>query len=308
LATAHGKQARLVVEGGEVEVDMAVIEHLRDPLTHIVRNSISHAIEPSAERQSLGKDPCGLITIRARRASNNILLQVIDDGRGIDRKRVLEVARARGLVTATATPRDGDLLHLIFEPGFSTAREVGDLSGRGFGMDIVRRHMDALRGTVDVESTPGQGTTVTLRSPLTLAIIPGFAVTAGGGTYVLPMESVVECVDFPRGVDVPESGLLVLSLRGRPLPCLRLRQLFSLTGQPSRRENVVVVRSGDTTAGLIVDALEGQTQAVVKPLGRYMGELNGIAGSTILGSGRVALILDVASILRHASAAATAPS
>jgi len=303
LASSHGKLARLVVEGGEVEVDTAVIEHLRDPLTHIVRNAISHAIESPAERRSMGKEPCGLISIRARRDASSIVLQVSDDGRGIDRARVLEVAHARGLIPPSETPRDEELLRLLFEPGFSTALEVGDLSGRGFGMDIVRRHLDALRGTVDIESTLGRGTTVTLRIPLTLAIIPGFAIKAGGETYILPMESVIECVEIPPDLRVSADGLAVLPMRGHPLPCIRLRNFFGIKAAPTPRENVVVVRSGDAMAGIIVDELEGETQAVVKPLGRYLGDLAGIAGSTILGSGGVALILDVPVILRNASAA-----
>jgi two-component system chemotaxis sensor kinase CheA len=303
LASSHGKQARLVVEGGEVEVDTAVIEHLRDPLTHIVRNAISHAIESPAERRDMGKDPCGLISIRARRDASSIVLQVGDDGRGIDRGRVLEVARARGLLPPSETPRDEEILRLLFEPGFSTASEVGDLSGRGFGMDIVRRHLEALRGTVDVESTLGRGTTVTMRIPLTLAIIPGFAIKAGDETYILPMESVIECVELPPDLRVSADGLAVLPLRGHPLPCIRLRNFFGVKAAPAQRENVVVVRSGEATAGIIVDELEGETQAVVKPLGRYLGDLAGIAGSTILGSGGVAFILDVPVILRNASAA-----
>lgn len=306
LAASHGKTARLLVEGGDVEVDTAVIEHLRDPLTHIVRNAISHAIESPAERRAAGKDPCGLVSIRARRDASSIVLQVTDDGRGIDRARVLEVARAKGLLPANETPRDEEVLRLIFEPGFSTANEIGDLSGRGFGMDIVRRHLEALRGAVDVESTLGDGTTVTLRIPLTLAIIPGFAIKAGDESYILPMESVVECVDAPADLRVSANGLAVLPLRGRPLACLRLRNFFAVRAEAPRRENVVVVRSGEATAGIIVDSLEGETQAVVKPLGRYLGDLPGIAGSTILGSGHVALILDVPVILRHASQGAGA--
>jgi two-component system chemotaxis sensor kinase CheA len=301
LAASHGKQARLVVEGGEVEVDTAVIEHLRDPLTHIVRNAISHAIETPAQRRELGKDPCGLVSIRARRDASSIVLQVSDDGCGIDRRRVLEVAQSKGLVSANEIPRDDEILRLIFEPGFSTASEVGDLSGRGFGMDIVRRHMEALRGMVDVESTLGRGTTVSLRIPLTLAIIPGFAIKAGDETYILPMESVIECVEMPTDLHVSAEGLAVLPLRGHPLPCLRLRNFFCVEAPLAQRENVVVVRSGDSTAGIIVDVLEGETQAVVKPLGRYLGDLAGVAGSTILGSGQVALILDVPVILRNAN-------
>ncbi|MBN2573807.1 MAG: chemotaxis protein CheW, partial [Deltaproteobacteria bacterium] len=274
---------------------------------HIVRNAISHAIETPAERRELGKDPCGLLSIRARREASSIVLQVSDDGRGIDRRRVLEVARARGIVPANETPRDEDILRLIFEPGFSTAAEVGDLSGRGFGMDIVRRHLEALRGTVDIDSTVGHGTTLSLRIPLTLAIIPGFAIKAGEETYVLPMESVLECIDLPRDARVGPDGLAVLPLRGHPLPCLRLRTFFGVRASAAERENVVVVHSGEAKAGIIVDALEGETQAVVKPLGRFLGDLAGVAGSTILGSGRVALILDVPVILRSAIAQGGAP-
>ena len=303
LAASHGKQARLVVEGGEVEVDMSVIEHLRDPLTHIVRNAISHAIEPPAARRAQGKDPCGVITIRARREASSIVLQIADDGSGIDRQHVLDVARTRGLLSATDTPRDEEILHLIFEPGFSTATEVGDLSGRGMGMDIVRRNLEAVRGSVEIASTLGRGTTITLHIPLTLAIIPGFAISAGGETYVLPMETVVECMDVPSDLRVGHDGLAVLALRGRPLPCLRLRTFFAVQAPPPRRESVVVVQSGESRAGIIVDQLEGETQAVIKPLSRHLGELLGMAGSTILGSGQVALILDVPAILRQVTAA-----
>jgi len=307
LADSHGKKARLVVEGGEVEVDMSVVEHLRDPLTHIVRNAISHAIEPPAVRREKGKDPCGVVTIRARRDASSIVLQVADDGAGMDRQRLLETARSRGLLTATDSPRDEDILRLIFEPGFSTASEVGDLSGRGIGMDIVRRNLEALRGSVEVESTLGQGTIFTLRIPLTLAIIPGFSICAGEETYILPMDTVVECLDVPPDLRVGPDGLGVLALRGRPLPCLKLRTFFAVQAPAPRRESVVVVRSGELRAGIIVDVLEGEIQAVIKPLGRHMGELLGMAGSTILGSGRVAMILDVPAILRHAIAAAGAP-
>jgi len=301
-AATHGKSARLLVDGGDVEVDTTVIEHLRDPLTHIIRNAISHGIETPALRRERGKDPSGLVVIRARREASCIVVQVSDDGAGIDRRRLAEVAHSRGLLSDSDHVRDEDLLRLIFEPGFSTAAEVGDLSGRGVGMDIVRRSIEALRGTVEVESVPGSGTVVSMRIPLTLAIIPGFAVSVGEDTYVIPMDTVVECVELPADLHASGAGCVVLNLRGRPLPCLRLRHAFSVEATPPARENVVVVRNGEVNAGIIVDSLHGEIQAVVKPLGRLLGDVSGVAGSTILGSGRVALILDIPIILRQAIA------
>jgi len=304
-AATHGKSAHLLVDGGDVEVDTTVIEHLRDPLTHIIRNAISHGIETPAVRRERGKDPSGLVVIRARREASCIVVQVSDDGAGIDRKRLAEVAHSRGLLPDPEHARDEDLLRLIFEPGFSTVSEVGDLSGRGIGMDIVRRSIEALRGSVEVQSAIGAGTVVSMRIPLTLAIIPGFAVSVGEDTYIIPMDTVVECVELPAELHASAAGFMVLNLRGHPLPCLRLRHMFAIEATPLARENVVVVRNGEVDAGLIVDSLHGEIQAVVKPLGTLLGDVSGVAGSTILGSGRVALILDIPIILRQAIATAS---
>jgi two-component system chemotaxis sensor kinase CheA len=227
------------------------------------------------------------------------VIQIVDDGSGLDRARLLERARAKGLVAPAEELSDAALDALIFEPGFSTSEAVTELSGRGVGMDVVRREVEALRGSVEIQSEPGRGTTITLRLPLTLAIIDGFLVKASEESYVVPVEAVIECVDLPaeeRGTGL--SGLM--SLRGSPLPYLRLRELFGLPGEAARRENVVVVRNETAQAGLVVDALLGGSQIVIKPLGPLFRSLPGVAGSAIAGDGRVALILDVPRLVKTA--------
>jgi two-component system chemotaxis sensor kinase CheA len=299
LAVTLGKEVALVVEGDEVEVDMAVVEHMRDPLTHMIRNALDHGIEHAEVRALTGKEPCGRITLRARRESGSILIQIEDDGGGLDRGRIREVAASRGLDVSRL--RDADLTNLIFAPGFSTAEAVTDLSGRGVGMEVVRRNVDLLRGTIFVESEPERGTTVSIRVPLTLAIIDGFQVGAGDQTYVVPLDAIVECMELPAEAEDRGSTDGVLNVRGQAVPLLRLGALFGGPRAASRRENVVVVRHDDRLAGLTVDSLFGQSQTVIKPLSKMFRGLPGIAGSTILGSGRVALILDVPALLREAT-------
>ena len=293
LAASLGKSARLAIEGEDVEVDVKVIEHVRDPLTHLVRNALSHGLETPAERAGRGKDPCGLLRLRAYRELGGIVIQVEDDGRGLSSERIAERARAQGLVADPSSLGEADLQRLIFEPGFSTAAEVTEVSGRGVGLDVVRRNVEALRGSVSVASRPGIGTTFTLRLPLSLAIVPGFTVRAAGETYIVPLEAVLECLELPpSGLRGPE-GSGVLSLRGEPLPCRRLRQRFRLLGEAAPREYVVVIQHAGQRIGLVVDALLGESQTVLKPLGLMFRGLPGIAGSAILGSGRVALVLDL---------------
>jgi two-component system, chemotaxis family, sensor kinase CheA len=300
LAASLGKAARLTLEGEDVEVDAKVIEHVRDPLTHLVRNALSHGIETPAERSARGKDRCGSIRLRAFRETGGILIEVEDDGAGLSSKRIAERARALGLVQDTE--HDQEALHrLIFEPGFSTAAGVTEVSGRGVGLDVVQRNVEALRGSVAVLSREGRGTTFTIRLPLSLAIVPGFAVRAAGETYILPLEAVSECLELPREGLTGREGSGVLSLRGEPLPFRRLRQQFRLAAEAPAREYVVVVQHGERRVGLVVDALLGESQAVLKPLGRLFHGLPGIAGSAILGSGRVALVLDPNALFREAS-------
>ena len=300
VAAAHGRQARLVIEGEDVEVDTTVVQHIHDPITHMIRNALDHGIESPEVRTGKGKDPCGSVTLRAYREAGSIVIQLTDDGAGLDRERILARARARGRVTDPEMLTDHEIHRLVLEPGFSTAREITDLSGRGIGLDVVRRNVERLRGSVGIESRQGEGTTITLRLPLTLAIIAGFAVGVGSETYVIPLDTVVECLELPRTGRPHADGRGVLNVRGQALPYLRLRDVFALPGSPKGREQVVVVRHDGGHVGLAVDALGGESQTVIKPLGPLFQGLPGIAGSAILGSGRVALILDVEALLRQA--------
>ncbi len=299
LATDQGKRARLVVEGGEAEVDTAIVEAIRDPLTHMVRNAVDHGIEQPEIRRGRGKDPCGCIVLRAFHEAGAIVIEMVDDGAGLPRERIAQRAQALGLVPDASQVTDDEIGRLIFEPGLSTSQTVTEISGRGVGMDVVRRNVEAVRGSVSVESREGAGTSVTIRLPLTLAIIQGFKVGVAGETYILPLEAVVECVELPAGERGDESGNGVINLRGKPLPYLRLRDLLGAEGAPPRRENVVVVQHGPATAGVAVDVLHGESQLVIKPLGRMFQGLPCISGSSILGDGKVALILDVAGLLRQ---------
>jgi two-component system chemotaxis sensor kinase CheA len=266
----------------------------------MIRNAIDHGIEAPDARARLGKDPCGRITLRVRRDSGSIVIEIEDDGAGLDLERIREVGAARGFDTARM--RDAELRTLIFASGFSTAATVTDLSGRGVGMEVVRRNVDLLRGTIAVESRPGQGTTISVRVPLTLAIIDGFQVGAGGQTYVVPLDAVVECMELDAASGDRTDDCGVIDVRGEAVPFLRLGGLFGLGGEGDARarENVVVVKHEDRLAGIAVDALFGQSQTVIKPLSKMFRGLPGVAGSTILGNGRVALILDVPALMREA--------
>ncbi len=299
VATAQGKQARLVVEGEDVEVDTAVVEYVRDPLTHMVRNAIDHGIEAPDVRRAAGKHPAGKVVLRAFHEAGSMVIQVIDDGAGLDRKRIAEKAAAMGLVSDPERISEEDLARVVFEPGLSTAEKVTEISGRGVGMDVVRRNVEALRGSVAIESTPGAGTAVTIRVPLTLAIIQGFRVGTGDDVFILPLDAVVECLELPAAETAAGTPFGVINLRDKPLPYLRLRDHFALDGARPPRENVVVVQHGVLTAGIVVDALHGESSTVIKPLGAMFKGIPGVAGSSILGNGRVALILDVAGLLRE---------
>lgn len=300
-AAANGKTARLRVVGEDVQVDTRVAEAMRDPLTHLVRNAVAHGIEEPEERVAKSKDPCGTITLRASRQSGSITIELSDDGAGIAREEILKAAHRLGLVPeGTTALSEADVNRLIFEPGFSTSERVTDLAGRGVGLDVVRRNVEALRGSVSVASEEGKGTTFTIRLPLTLAIIQGFAMKAAGETFVLPLETVLECLDLPK--TRLQAGELsgVLNLRGEALPYLRLREALGLSGPPSGREQVIVLQNGAGKCALAVDGVIGGSQAVIKPLGRLLKGLLGVSGCTVLGNGRVALILDIPALFRKA--------
>ena len=300
VATAQGKLAYVELAGEDVDVDMNVIEHLRDPLTHIVRNAVDHGIEEPERRRELGKDQRGRLSLRAWHEGGSIVIKVQDDGAGLERSKVIERARAMGYTADFDKLNDHELFRLILEPGFSTASEVTEFSGRGVGMDVVRRNVEALRGVISIESRAGVGTTITIRLPLTLAIIRGFAVGVNEETYIMPLDAVIECIELPRDGSEEFASRGVINLRGQALPYVRLRDCFRLGGQPTERENVLVLRYHDQRVGLVVDRLFGENQTVIKPLSRTLGELPGVSGSAILGNGRVALILEVEGLLREA--------
>ncbi|EYF02561.1 chemotaxis protein CheA [Chondromyces apiculatus] len=300
LAGKAGKIARLKIEGQEVEVDTRIVEQIRDPLTHMIGNAIGHGIEPPAARVAAGKDPCGRIVLRARHAHGAIVVEVADDGAGLDRGKILEQARALGLVGEGAEPPDEELFQCVFHPGFSTAQAITTSAGRGVGMDVVRRNVEAVRGSVSIESRAREGCTITLRLPLTLAIIEGFTVGVGTERYVLPLDAIQECIDLPERERENCERRGVINLRGRPLPYLRLRALLRVGGAAPVRESVVVVEHEGKQVGLVVDELEGKSQMVIKPLGPLLQGLPGLSGSTILEDGEVALILDVGGVCRLA--------
>ncbi len=304
LAKAHGKLARLQIEGEEVEVDTSVIEHLKDPFLHMIRNAIDHGIETPGIRKRKGKAASGTVTVRAAHEAGSIVIEVTDDGAGLNRERICEVARKRGIFAEPEKLADQELFQLIFEAGFSTAGAVSDMSGRGVGMDVVRRNVQALRGSAFITSEPGAGSSVHIRLPLTLAIIEGFGVGVGEDTYVIPVDQVIECVELPA--KERNSGCVtgVLELRGEPLPYVQLREHFQSSGARSMRQNVVVVQHDANRAGLAVDRLYGATQTVIKPLPHVFRNVPGVSGSAILGNGRVALILDVPALMRSFEAEA----
>jgi two-component system, chemotaxis family, sensor kinase CheA len=290
-----GKSIHLVVSGEDTELDKTVVERIADPLTHLVRNAIDHGIEASAERIARGKPAAGTLRLNAYHDSGSVVIEVSDDGGGLKRDRILAKAIERGLVASDAVLSDSQIFELIFEPGFSTAEQVTNLSGRGVGMDVVKRNITALRGTVHIASEPGAGTTVTVRLPLTLAVINGFLVGVGKSVFVLPLDSIEECVEFPAA---PAHDYT--NLRGQLLPFIRLRDVFNVSEAPVSRENIVVLKHAGRRTGVVVDTLHGEFQTVIKPLGKLFSRVKCISGSSLLGTGEVALILDVPALIKQA--------
>ncbi|TPQ24668.1 chemotaxis protein CheA [Methylomonas sp. HW2-6] len=284
-----GKDINLVITGGETEVDKSVVEKIGDPLMHLVRNAMDHGIESAEVRHQKGKPSQGTLRLNAYHESGTIAIEVSDDGGGLNRERILAKAVEKGMVSADAKLSDQEVYALIFEPGFSTAAQISNLSGRGVGMDVVKRNVTDLRGSIEVDSAIGVGTTMRIRLPLTLAIIDGFLVGVGKSSFVVPLDRVVECVELTNDTGHND----YMDLRGEVLPFIRLRSLFGINEQPPRRANVVVVDVAGAKTGLVVDRLLGEFQTVIKPLGKLFAHVQGLGGSTILGSGEVALILDV---------------
>ncbi len=296
-----GKDIALSIGGAETELDKSVVEKIGDPLMHLIRNSMDHGIEKAEIRLKRGKPAKGTVRLNAYHESGSIVVEVGDDGGGLNREKIFAKALEKGLVTANQTLSDKDVYGLIFEAGFSTAEAVTNLSGRGVGMDVVRRNVEALRGTVEIDSHEGIGTTVRIRLPLTLAIIDGFLMGVGSASYVVPLDMVMECVELNEAERQETREGNYVNLRGSVLPFIRLRDQFHEQGKAGRRENIVVVQYAGQKAGLVVDELMGEFQTVIKPLGKLFSNLKGIGGSTILGTGEVAFILDVPALIQRAA-------
>ena len=298
VAAAAGKLAAIEIRCDDVEVDLALAEALRAPLTHLLRNAIDHGIEAPEARARAGKPVVGRLVLAARREGGTLVVQLSDDGAGMDADQLLE--RGRRLGVETAGLGEQQVLELAFVPGLTTTDEANDLSGRGIGMDVVRGAIEGLRGSVHLTSRPGQGVTVTLRLPLALSIIQGLAVSVGDEICLLPLDHVVECAELePDRTTASEDGGL-FQLRGDPLPYLDLARRLGIAGRPGGRPSIVVVEQEGQRAGLAVHALHGEVKTVIKPLGRLFAKVSGIAGSAILGDGRVALVVDVRGLLRAA--------
>jgi len=293
-----GKEIELDIEGAETELDRSMVEKLNDPLMHIVRNAMDHGIEPIAVRRERGKPNTGTISLRARHDAGNIVIDISDDGGGLDLERIRKKAIANGVLEEGVHLTRNELFQLIFHPGLSTAERVTNLSGRGVGMDVVKRNITELQGSIEIDSELGVGTQFTIRLPLTLAIIDGFHVGAGNIDFIVPQNTILECVDLGSLNHV--QGQSCVNLRGEQIPYIRLQELFALTPLPESREKLVVVQFGDKRAGIVVDVLHGEIQTVVKPMGPIFHALKGIGGSSLLGTGAVALILDVQQLIGFA--------
>jgi two-component system, chemotaxis family, sensor kinase CheA len=297
VAKQLNKNIHLEIKGAETEVDKSMVEKLTDPLMHIIRNAVDHGLESAEQRLAANKPEVGTVTLNAYHDAGSVVVEIKDDGAGINRERVLAKAIERGLINEDRPLSDQETLQLIFLPGFSTADTVSDISGRGVGMDVVKRNIESLRGEIEIYSRPGEGSTFRLRLPLTLAIIDGFHVEVGDSALVMPLDMMIECVDMPP--ETMNHKTRQVNLRGDWLPFISLRELFDLPIK-TQPEFIVIVHYGENRAGIVVDRLIGELQAVIKPLGDIFKSLRGISGSTILGNGKPALVLDIPQLIQHA--------
>ena len=304
LSQQLGKQIELQTDGAETELDKTVIEKLGDPLVHLIRNSLDHGIEAPAERLAAGKPKTGTVFLGAAHSGDSVVITITDDGKGLDREAILAKAVEKGLVHADAQLSEGEIFNLIFAPGFSTAKVVTGVSGRGVGMDVVKRAIDALRGTIAIQSAKGIGSTISIRIPLTLAIVESLLVKVGGDAYALPLSIVEECVELSRQDIARAHGRHLVNVRGQIVPYIPLRQQFAMEGESPSIEQVVITRVNGHRVGFVVDQVVGEHQSVIKSLGRMCKEVQGLSGATILGDGSVALILDIPHLAQQAELAA----
>lgn len=303
LSSELRKEIMLVTAGGETELDKTVIERLNDPLIHIIRNSIDHGIEEPAVREAAGKPRQGTIRLSAEHAGANVLIKVSDDGAGLNAEAIRAKAVEKGLLVPDASAGEKELFPLIFAPGFSTAGKITSVSGRGVGLDVVRKGIDALRGSIDVESRSGEGTTMTLKLPLTLAIIDGLLVAVGEDRFVLPLHCIEECVEMTREKAAEPRGRRITRVRGDIVPYIRLRECFGSPGEPPAREQIIMTSAEGCRVGIVVDEVIGEHQTVIKSLGRFYRDAKDVSGATILGDGTVALIVDVPQLVQGTEAA-----
>ncbi len=299
LSSDLGREVVLTTDGEETELDKTVIEKLNDPLVHLIRNALDHGVEPPDKRKALGKNREGAIHLEAEHSGAHVLIRVKDDGAGIDKDKIRRKAVERGLMEEGADITDDELYSFIFTPGFSTAVVVSSVSGRGVGMDVVRTNIDALRGTVDVQSVEGKGTTVTLKIPLTLAIIEGLLTRVGDERYVLPLSAVEECVELEAEEAGAARGRNLAHIRGELIPYVHLRRHFHIHGKRAAIEQIVITHVDGHRIGFVVDEVIGQHQTVIKNLGHMYRNVKEISGATILGDGTLALILDVPCLVQE---------
>ena len=294
-----GKDIEFIIEGGETELDKSVVEKLNDPLVHMLRNSIDHGVEMPDIREQKGKNPKGTVYLKAFPDSGSIIIEIEDDGAGINKDIVLKKAIENNVVSSDARLTDKEIYKLIFEAGLSTAKEVSDISGRGVGMDVVKKNIEDLRGTIDVNSATNKGSKITIRLPLTLAIIDGFLVQAGNTKYIIPLDLISECMELTDEYKTSINGASTINVRGDVLPLLDIREFYNEEIYENIRKNVVIVRYGNYKVGLQVDELYGSQQTVIKPLGDIFENIPGISGGSILGTGEVALIFDIPKLLEY---------
>ena len=300
LSGELGKEIDLITEGGETELDKTVIEQMNDPLVHLIRNSIDHGVESPEIRAEAGKPAKGIIHLSAHHKGTNVAIVIKDDGKGLNKQAIRAKAIEKGLIHPETDYSDKEIFAQILMPGFSTAEKVTSVSGRGVGMDVVKRQIEALRGSIEIASKPGAGTTIELTLPLTLAIIDGLLVDVGGDRFVVPVAAVEECLEMRAECFAMDKGRNVIQVRGELVPYIRLREVFNIYGNEPAVEETVIVHINDTRIGIVVDHVIGDYQTVIKPLGKIYQDAEGVSGATIMGDGSVALIIDIAGIIRCA--------
>lgn len=299
LSRDLSKPVEFVTTGEDTELDKTMIECLADPLVHLIRNAIDHGIEDTATRSANGKTEQGRIELAAVHSGAQVLVTVKDNGGGLNTARIRAKAEEQGLIAAGAVLSDHEIHQFLFHPGFSTAQTISALSGRGVGMDVVKRTIENMRGSIDLSTRPGQGTTVTLRLPLTLAIIEGLLIRVGEGRYIIPLSAVEECIEL-TAEDERSPGRNFLNVRGNLVPFLRLREIMSASGTPDRHQKTIIISTGETHVGLVADQIIGNHQTVIKSLSKLHSDVTIFSGATILGDGTAALILDVAQLVAMA--------